>query len=787
MYQTKTEKFSVQFPGIYEHIQPLQTSIMAERRQNDKCLSYINISFQEPGTFDDYEGDDLITRFKAFCLDERGTVEVIADKTLVVAGHSSAIRTAQAPDGTFYYFGLVAINKEHGYLFIGDCESASKEYYEPLFDEIWQSLKYFDKPAETSTEPDINKIEPFSIPADNKELWQIGSYDFYLSKERPCYISDGDGALFITIHAQAPDRLTAKENDLITAYNGKVYLQFYFKGIYNAGIPTGKFQFDKESNNTYRTYLWKSGFQYSQQLTAEVTLQEGWLGINGFFNQYPVKLAIKLPLENLNWNNYHFLSTQEVNTASPEMVRRLWLTDTDAGTLQKAIQPLTNLQVLSIDYRDKTLAAGFKEVPGAIKQLSELKDLSLTGVAALENLPQWLGDLKKLENIRLQDSKVEEIHPQIFQLPLLKKLYLSSNQLRSIPATLPDNLENLVLSNNQLTTVPESVAGLEYLNIENNPLQQLPAGLENIPNLSLEPEKKTSLLDYTYKGADGKGTNPYNDSRFFAKNDSELLSLLKDQIDANELSEFKEGLINRARHSVALNTTEEDTYTEKGNHRFGGLPDLPPGVPYPSFTDWEQQERGLQFIAQINCAAIAHLQDYLPRTGILYFFIKDQEEMGPKVLYFDGDSNDLQSAKELAIEPDYIYDQNGIYTPFRAVTGKYASLPPSYNAHRLYPELTGLDDLYEKVEQLEAALEPGSVKPEHGINSFVFKQHGTPEIEAVDKMKGKPDEWMVLLRVSSDGNPGFCFWDAGEIYFVIHKSDLDKKDFPNVYCGLESS
>lgn len=755
---------------------------MAEHKVNDICVSYINISFQELNTFSDYEGDDLTTRFRAFCLDERGTVEVIADKTLQVADHTSEIRTAQSPSGTFYYFGLLPVNSENGYLFIGDCESASKEYYEPLFDEIWQSLKYFDKPADTS------KIEPFSIPVDNKEFWQIGDYHFKFSNERPCYISDGDGALFITINAQAPARLTDKENDLITDYNdGKVYLQFYFKGIYNAGFPTGKFRFDKERNDTNYTYLWKSGFQYSQELTAEVTLQDGWLGINGYFNQYPVKLAIKLPLENLNWNNYRFLSAQEASTASPEMVRQLGLIDADAGTLQETILPLTHLQVLSIDYRDKVLAADFKEVPGAVKQLSELKDLSLTGVAALENLPQWLGDLKKLETIRLQDSKVEEIHQNIFQLPALKKLYLSRNQLKSIPATLPENLENLVLSNNQLTTVPESVARLQFLNLENNPLQQLPAGLENIPNLSLEFEKKISLLDYNYKGADGQGTKSYDDNHFFAQHDAELLSLLEEKIDANELGEFKEGLINRARHSVALNTTEEDTYTEKGNHRFGGLPDLPPGVPYPSFADWEQQERGLQFIAQINCADIAHLQTYLPRTGILYFFIKDQEEMGPKVLYFDGDSNELQSAKDLTIDPDYIYDQNGIYTPFRAVTGKYASLPPSYNARWLYPELTGLDESYEKMEQLEAGLEPESVKPEHGVNSYVFKQHGTPEIEAVDKMKGKPDEWMVLLRVGSDGNPGFCFWDAGEIYFVIHKSDLDKKDFSNVYCGLESS
>jgi hypothetical protein len=36
------------------------------------------------------------------------------------------------------------------------------------------------------------------------------------------------------------------------------------------------------------------------------------------------------------------------------------------------------------------------------------------------------------------------------------------------------------------------------------------------------------------------------------------------------------------------------------------------------------------------------------------------------------------------------------------------------------------------------------------------------------------------------GMPVFVF-GMREIYFVIQKSDLDKKDFPNVYCGLESS
>src|ERR1044072_8623871 len=109
MYPTATKTFSVQFPSVYEHVQPLNESIMAEHRQNDKCLSYINISLQELNILDDYEGDDLPPRFQAFCLDERGTVEVIADKTLEVAGSISTIRTAQAPNGSFYYFGLLPI------------------------------------------------------------------------------------------------------------------------------------------------------------------------------------------------------------------------------------------------------------------------------------------------------------------------------------------------------------------------------------------------------------------------------------------------------------------------------------------------------------------------------------------------------------------------------------------------------------------------------------------------------------------------------------------------------
>ena len=183
---------------------------MAEHKQNDQCLSYINISLQELNTFDEYEGDDLPARFRAFCLDERGQVEVIADYTAQVAGQPSYIRTVQSPGGTFYYFGLLPVNSESCFLFIGDCDGGSKELYEPLFNVIWESLTYFNKPA---------KAYPVSFPADGSAFWQISHHLFKLSGEPQCYISDGDGALYVKIEALAPHRLTNKENDLITSYD----------------------------------------------------------------------------------------------------------------------------------------------------------------------------------------------------------------------------------------------------------------------------------------------------------------------------------------------------------------------------------------------------------------------------------------------------------------------------------------------------------------------------------------------------------------------------------------
>ncbi|SFO76586.1 Leucine rich repeat-containing protein [Chitinophaga sp. YR627] len=817
MQTVSAKTFSVSFPEIYNNIRVAWESIKAEQIKDNNYVSFITAGLNKVSFYKKYPGADLTARFHASCPEQRGTLEGISDKTLSVAGHTALVRTARSTDGFFfYYFGLVQINEKYCYTIIADCDTEEAAKYEPIFDEIWQSLQYFGDPEaglkeqeagideilsryttseETEEKREKTPITPFSIPADGNDYWELDDYQLRLLPGGDVSVSDGDGALYIKLEAEMPDFDEAKHGHLLNDYeHGKVYLQFYFKGVYKNGIPTGVFTFEDERDSSYLTYLWKGGFHYSLQFTGEVTLQDGWLGINGHFENYPVSIAKKLPLEEINWGNYRFLSIAELETAPASIVRHVQLTDPYPALLHETLAPLKEMETLHISFSaDKDSAADFKEVPKPVKHYKSLRKLTLSGIRAVDTLPQWIGDLKELEHLYVSESRIEGIHPYIFQLPKLKFCYLSNNQLQSISPGQSDSLETLTIENNKLTSLPDSLTKmptLKWLSIKGNPFTKLPPGLENIEHLDLELEKKMALLDYSYKGADDKGTVPIDHTLFPAKYDDKLRKQVEQAIAAQELQPYQQGLTELARKAVAFATTKEDTYSGKGNSRFGGLPDLPAGVPYPSFKDYQGNEKGMQFIAQINCTDIAHLQDYLPRTGILYFFIEDQEDTDASVIYYDGDLSTLESAGQLNITEDYIYDQHGIYTPYKVIADKYASLPFFYNARDYYepswPELEALDEADEATDALKQALEP-EFKAIHSINSYVFKQHDTPEKEAVHALKGNPEDWMVLLRVSSDSQPGFCFWDAGEIYFVIHKSDLAKKDFSRVYCGLESS
>jgi len=821
----ETETFSLLIPSVYTDMQVVWESIRAAHELPDNdYLSYATTTLIPVAFFNEFTGETLVLRYWESCKHEDQETKLLEEKEIQLAGHTSNIQMLKSNDGLFYYFAIVQISDEFCYIFKGDCKIKNRSFYEPLFEEIWKSLEYFGNPKEAinklpqflldlyyhtesdkkldfddEEENDIPPIiEEFSIPEDGKEYWKIDDIELQFLPECSASVN---GTLSVNLEGIIPEFDKEKYGYIVDSYNGAVGLNFSLAQIYNQGIPTGVIPFEKGRDESHNHYLWDRGFHYSIAFTGNVTLKDGWVGLTGYLEdkwdpkRYKISLAKKINVEELEWEKYDFTLLKELEKASPKIVRQLKLKDPDPIELREELHSLIHLETLSIQFsNDSKEAEAFTEIPTPIKYLKNLKSLHLWGISEVTKFPEWLGDLRELEFLLLVGSKAEGIHPYTLQyLSKLKYCYLEGNKLESAPKSIPDNLEVLHLEGNQLTDIPSSytqLKNLRKLHIQNNPLKSLPAGLENIPGLDLELEKKMIFLDYTYKGANDSGVIPYNDELFYARNDSDLNSNLQKAIKETDFQEYENGLSKIARHSVNFVTTIPDSYDEVGNNRFGGLPDLPLNVDYPTLTI-DQEQKGYQFIAQINCASIASLQDYLPRTGMLYFFINDQEDFTPKVLYYEGETDHLKSAKELNIEEEFIYDEAGIFHPFKANSAKCVSLPSFYNDEHYYekmaPELKELEEKYDETEALNEALLPFNEKSSHGINSYVFKQHDSPEIEAVNILKGKPEEWMVLLRVSSDNNPGFSFWDAGEIYFVIHKSDLAKKDFSNVYCGLETS
>ncbi|WP_257666733.1 DUF1963 domain-containing protein [Parapedobacter tibetensis] len=640
---------------------------------------------------------------------------------------------------------------------------------------------------------------------DSEEFFRVDGRPFtYLDSSEiliPAF-SDTGNDLSMTLKARADNYNEKLHAHILNDYEeGEVYFTFSLKQIYRNGIPTGRIRYEKE-RDTSGHVMWKGGFKYDLELSEELTLADGWVRFDGYFHnmmgtkRYAVQFAKQLPIEGLAWQHYRFTSLEELRTAPANVPRHIQLDNIDAETLPEELYVYTELESLTLYYDYGVPASyGLREIPQTINRFTKLKQLALTRMQRATVIPQTIGDLHELRNLYITGSQATSVPESVAALPNLEYCVLSNNRLTTLPDRFSSSIKSLALEGNQLKTLPKSLVALPNLtrlDINKNPLKSLPPGLERIENLELEIEKKQALLDYAYKGADGKGSVAFDDSIFYARNDTALAQMLDKVLADDKWADYREGLNAVALWAVALETTGPDDYDTKGNTRFGGLPDLPKGIAYPTFTSHKGDLSGYQFIAQLNCEELAPYQSYLPREGMLYFFITDQEDLGARVIYHPWGAETLVPGTSLGIKEEDIHDDFGIYEPHKAAASPYACIPHFYNDDHFYAgaaeKLADLEENYEAAEELRAAFEQASgQRPVHGINGYVFKQHDSPQIEAANKLKGNPEDFVVLLRVSSDNNTGFSFWDAGEIYFVIHKSDLAKGDFSNVFCGLESS
>lgn len=491
-------------------------------------------------------------------------------------------------------------------------------------------------------------------------------------------------------------------------------------------------------------------------------------------------------MDNENENNWthHVFSLEETQHVQPELVNKLDITQYEGS-----------------------------DFPQEVLKFKNLNELGVFRATALREVPEEIGELTQLVQLHITGTSIEQLPGSLFKLPNLSILYLMDNQLKNIPADI--NLPNLTYAafdQNQLTTLPETLAlqpRLSRLSLTENPWESLPSEFNNVKKIDLNIADKRRLLNHEYQGADGKGVIQWDDSPYYVKSDAKLQEVMLEAIKNTMWNKHKDAFVEQALKAICINPIKPDDYSKIGNTRFGGMPDMPKGQLYPTFSNEHDEDEFCHFIffAQLNCEELAPLQNYLPRRGMLYFYAEGEEDFNCRVMYHPN-TEQLQSAKSLAdieINNGYIDEP---YTPYAVECQPMVAIPQTIDGKHLY-ELE--NETHENMDDQERALHAENngqafseslgrigVYREHNNVNYSNMNHsindcsggigaGSPNEMAALKCKGDPEEWVLLLRMYSDEKSGFQFNDAGELYFMIHKSDLAKADFSNVYAYSDSS
>lgn len=640
--------------------------------------------------------------------------------------------------------------------------------------------------------------------------------EIILDKDKyPCSawsIEPYNGNLSCQIVGQAKDAEALKEHKIITDYNDEGVLSFKFdcKNLYRAGKPHAELSVEEDKIQTaYYASFRTDGDYYDLIFDGKIFVDEHGVKIYGLLHdgwtdsrKYPVQIQVAFDLKDLNWDDYVFTTPEELDRCPSELVKKINFEE-GVPALSEDLLRFNHLKELTVGYRYTQFqknSLSLLEIPDWISHFTELESICISS-NTLTQIPESIGKLTSLKRLTLFNAKLKPLPENIFQLPRLESIFISDCSLESIPEAvhLPE-LNYLDLSSNLLKRLPDSFAEqpkLKRVILSKNPWEYLPEKIGRIKNLELESKNKLKFFDFSYKGADGKGTVVWDDEIFQARHDAALMKSINAYWKNKEIKPYRAALSKLLKKSVGFALGDEDRYQTIGEHRIGGMPDLPHTVPYPTFYRDEGKTYNYEFIAQINCGAIAPLQNYLPRTGVLYFFLStvhelyDEENAG-KVIYFDGEMSSLQSGKRFNFtQKDYFETLQDI--PYRGYTAQaypFVDLPDFYAIDQNQYLLEGLSKKFiEKLEEdrdckLNELFEPFK-KSDVSVNSYGFSQHEYPEHEVSLKHKGRPQDWVILLKVPSAKD--FQWGDAGDLFFVIHKSDLAKRDFSKVYCTLYSS
>lgn len=616
-------------------------------------------------------------------------------------------------------------------------------------------------------------------------LFRIGTTDFEFAPESAASFQDGGMSFDLRARPLRFDataghgRLFSAEGS-DTAEPGWVAPAFW-TGTYffydKQDTPQRRFVHPDHGSGRHDFYMWRKGMRYGIRFFGDMDLRPDGVELRGVLRAEHESDEQGLPLH-LAWRcepgvvalrPHLYRSMEEAQSVPPERVREMLIPEWD-GQWPEALRTLTRLEFLSLQQLWTKPGQTASTVPEWLGELRSLRRLFLRS-SLITALPQSLGALQALEELSVPYGRIESLPDGIARLPRLRSLALDGNRLRTLPASLGE------------------LPALAHLSVTRNPFESLPASLGRIAKIEIEKKKEALFRDIRYRPELEVSVD--REARM-ARSSPWHVAYLREMLNRHGLQRFEPALLRHARQCLRLHTLGEDAPQPLGASRLGGAPDLPPSLPYPCLEDGSH----LLFMGQIHLDAIADQQTWLPRSGLLYFFMQGQQA---------GDAVRVIHAPAAQTLQRYVWPEGMRFSdtdidepsPTRAVRiERTVSVPHLYGADELFVGEDAVLRELEKDGSLQRAYQAlqqeltGADKPTRGmhlLNGHVFTQHDGPEEQASLVAGGLPEEWVNLLMLDSDNSVGFSFWDAGTFTFTIHEKDLALADFSRMQQSLESS
>ncbi|XP_022109788.1 leucine-rich repeat and death domain-containing protein 1-like [Acanthaster planci] len=139
---------------------------------------------------------------------------------------------------------------------------------------------------------------------------------------------------------------------------------------------------------------------------------------------------------------------------------RLYLTYNDLDELPVDFNQLKNLKILNLGFNS------FRHIPPVIFELKNLAVLTMkNNQVTQDQIGKDISQLTTLEEIYLDNNKLEAFPEKLCDLPRLRILKLSNNAIRQIPESISKmkTLQSLNMQSNRLTAIPKTVGELQSL------------------------------------------------------------------------------------------------------------------------------------------------------------------------------------------------------------------------------------------------------------------------------------------------------------------------------------